>query len=177
MTPDIAAIVKELRQRATIRAREYGEESFYFVEWQAADVIEGKYKPDLKGKIGRVNMNTTKPEPKHIIIPSEPTQEMLNAYDEARAATTMTAGGIETYNPHQSYWALLNAAPKVINSDMDIFPKAEVNAAVILAQSGRRFNHLDHCMFLASKPCNCGASSANQVLDRLAGPTSTTFTE
>lgn len=72
-------------------------------------------------------MNTKKPEAKLVILPTEPTQEMLNAYDEARAATTMhPPGSIETYNPHQSYWALLNAAPKIINADMDIFPKAEV---------------------------------------------------
>lgn len=115
-----------------------------------------------------MDMPIKKPDPKHIIVPTEPTQEMLNAYDEARMATTMTAGGIETYNPHQSYWALLNAAPKVISADMNIFPKVEINAAILLAQSGRRFYHLDHCMFLASQPCNCGASSANRVLDGLS---------
>lgn len=68
-----------------------------------------------------------KPEAKLVIVPSDPTPEMLNAYDEARGATTMhPPGSIETYNPHQSYWALLNAAPRVVNSDMDIFPRAEI---------------------------------------------------
>jgi len=38
---------------------------------------------------------------------------MLNAYDEARSATTIKFKGGETYNPHQSYWALLNAAPQI----------------------------------------------------------------
>jgi hypothetical protein len=48
--------------------------------------------------------------------------------------------------------------------------------AVRLAWSGRRFYHLDHCLFLASKPCNCGASSANRVLDRIGGPVPATPT-
>ena len=52
-----------------------------------------------------------KPDTEFVVVPSEPTIEMLNAYDAARAATTMTANGMETYNPHQSYWALLKAAP------------------------------------------------------------------
>lgn len=53
-----------------------------------------------------------KPAGEFVVLPTEPTTEMLNAYDEARAATTMhPPGSIKTYNPHQSYWALLNAAP------------------------------------------------------------------
>lgn len=52
-----------------------------------------------------------KPEGEFVRVPTDPTIEMLNAYDEARAATTMTAGETMTYNPHQSYWALLNARP------------------------------------------------------------------
>lgn len=68
-----------------------------------------------------------KPEAKHIIVPTEPTQEMLNAYDEARAATTMhPPGSIETYNPHQAYWALLNAAPKMLNRETDLILKSEL---------------------------------------------------
>jgi hypothetical protein len=52
----------------------------------------------------------TKPDGDYILVPTEPTQAMLNAYDEARAATTRVTNGLETYNPHQSYWALLHAA-------------------------------------------------------------------
>jgi hypothetical protein len=53
-----------------------------------------------------------KPAGEYMLVPTEPTIEMLNAYDEARAATTMVTNGLETYNPHQSYWAMLAAAPK-----------------------------------------------------------------
>ena len=35
-----------------------------------------------------------KPAGTVMLVPTEPTTEMLNAYDEARAATTMTAGGV-----------------------------------------------------------------------------------
>lgn len=54
-----------------------------------------------------------KPAGNWMLVPTEPTIEMLNAYDAARTATTMKPpGSSETYNPHQSYWALLAAAPK-----------------------------------------------------------------
>lgn len=53
-----------------------------------------------------------KPSGDLMLVPTEPTIEMLNAYDEARAATSVTAGGVETYNPHQSYYAFLAASPK-----------------------------------------------------------------
>lgn len=52
-----------------------------------------------------------KPRDEFMLVPTEPTIAMLSAYDEARAATTMKPGDVETYNPHQSYWAMLNAAP------------------------------------------------------------------
>ena len=62
-----------------------------------------------------------KPDAPFMMVPTEPTPEMLDAYDQARLATTIKGTGWaatkdspelpETYNPHQSYWALLNAAP------------------------------------------------------------------
>lgn len=54
-----------------------------------------------------------KPEVEYMLVPTEPTQAMLDAYDEARHATTISPpSGRETYNPHQAYWAMLNAVPK-----------------------------------------------------------------
>lgn len=62
-----------------------------------------------------------KPDAPFVMVPTEPTPEMLDAYDQTRLATTIKGTGWpatkdgpelpETYNPHQSYWALLNAAP------------------------------------------------------------------
>jgi hypothetical protein len=54
-----------------------------------------------------------KPAGDYVLVPTDPTIEMLNAYDEVRVATTMVTNGLETYNPHQSYWAMLAAAPKI----------------------------------------------------------------
>lgn len=56
-----------------------------------------------------------KPEGEFVRVPTEPTTEMINAYDEAREATTLytrvDGKPVVTYNRHQSYWALLNARP------------------------------------------------------------------
>lgn len=53
-----------------------------------------------------------RPDAEWVMVPTEPTPEMLSRYDEARLATTTIAGGVATYNPHQSYWAMLAAAPE-----------------------------------------------------------------
>lgn len=62
-----------------------------------------------------VELPIKKPEGEFVLLPIEPTTEMINAYDEAREATTLytrvDGRPIVTYNPHQSYWAMLHAAP------------------------------------------------------------------
>lgn len=71
-----------------------------------------------------------KPAGDFVVVPTEPTIDMLNAYDEARAATTMkgqpAGDGLpappDTYNPHQSYWALLHAAEALRLPDFAIVP-------------------------------------------------------
>lgn len=71
-----------------------------------------------------------KPASEFVVLPTVPTTEMLSAYDEARAATTMhPPGSIETYNPHQSYWALLNAAP--VNRELERLREIEQAAMAL----------------------------------------------
>lgn len=75
-----------------------------------------------------MNLPIEKPSGAHVLVPTEPTIEMLNAYDEALSATTMNTyvpghGNVATYNPHQSYWALLNARPNAASDGGHYFYK------------------------------------------------------
>jgi hypothetical protein len=57
-----------------------------------------------------MNLLIEKPPGAFVVVPTEPTLEMLDAYDEARVLTSR-AGDVDG-SRHRAYWALLAAAPK-----------------------------------------------------------------